>query len=128
MAHVYIKLNNLDRNNSVLYKFMKAERMFTVNLTWLKIRLSFLLTGLLLFSALTIGSHHHSDNAPHDDCSICIASAHSPAVSSSAGNLSAYTIAVFLEVSEKIFYLPIRAEIIYGSRAPPFNPQANHKL
>ena len=107
---------------------MEAERIFAMNLTRLKIRLSFLLTGLLLFSALTIGSHHHSDNAPHDDCSICIASAHSPAVSSSAGNLSAYTIAVFLEVYEKTFYLPIRAEIIYGSRAPPFNPQANHTL
>ena len=122
------KLNNLDRRNSVLYKLVKAERIFAMNLTRLKIRLSFLLTGLLLFSALTIGSHHHSDNAPHDDCSICIASAHSPAVSSSAGNLSTYTITAFLEVSEKTFYLPIRAEIIYGSRAPPFNPQANHTL
>jgi len=107
---------------------MKAERMFPVNLTLLKIRLSFLLTGLLLITALTIGSHNHSDNAAHDDCSICIASAYSPAVSSSVGNLSAYTIAVFLEVSEKTFYLPIRAEIIYGSRAPPFNPPTNNTL
>lgn len=118
----------LDKHNSVLYKSMKAERKFTVNLTWLKIRLSFLLTGLLLISALETGSHHHSDNAPHDDCSICIASAHSPAVSSSVGNLSAYTIAVFLDVSEKIFYLPVRAGIIYGSRAPPFPHRANHAL
>lgn len=107
---------------------MKAQRIFAMILTKLKTRIPFLLTGFLLFAALTIGLHHHSDNAAHDDCSICVASHHSSAVSSSAGNLSTYTVTTFLEVSEKTFYLPLRAKIIYGIRAPPFSSQTNHTL
>ncbi len=107
---------------------MKAQRIFAMILTKLKTRIPFLLTGFLLFAALTIGLHNHSDNAPHDDCSICVASHHFPAISSSAGNISVHTVTAFLELPEKTFYLPLRAKIIYGIRAPPFSSQTNHTL
>ena len=82
-------------------------------------KLSFVLIGLLLFSSLAVGVHHHNDNASHVDCPICIASTHTPAVSNNANNLFHREIVLPFKAPEEVLYLPLPEEASYPSRAPP---------
>ncbi|MBI5826625.1 MAG: hypothetical protein HZB22_02680 [Deltaproteobacteria bacterium] len=79
----------------------------------------FFLIGLLLFSAIAAGFHHHADNLPHDDCPVCVASARTPVVSATAGNAPFYGGAVFFETFQHDLFLPFVARALSGTRAPP---------
>jgi len=82
-------------------------------------RISIFLVGLLLFSVLATGFHHHVDNASHDNCLICVASSHSPAVADNGSNLFHREIVLPFKAQEEVFYLPLPEEVSSPSRAPP---------
>jgi len=82
-------------------------------------KISAILIGLLFFSALATGFHHHDDNKSHVDCPVCIASNHTPAVSDNGANLSHREIVLPFEAPEKIFYLPMPEKVSSPARAPP---------
>lgn len=82
-------------------------------------KLSFLLIGLLLFSSLSIGFHHHDDNKSHVDCPVCITSNHTPVVSNNGNNLFHIEIVLPFKAPEEVLYLPLPEEASSPSRAPP---------
>lgn len=77
------------------------------------------LIGFLLLFALSAGLHHHADNLPHGDCSVCAASAHSPVVSGHAADAPVYRGAVFFGIFQHDLFLPFVARALSGIRAPP---------
>lgn len=82
-------------------------------------KFSALLIGLLLFSVFATGVHHHDDNGAHVDCSICIVSTHTPAVSDNNINLVHRELVLPFKAPGKTFYLSLPEEPSSPSRAPP---------
>lgn len=85
----------------------------------MKKQLSLFVLILVLFSAIGFSFHHHDDGKHHDDCTVCIASNHTPTVSDSGANLFYREIVLPFEAPEKGFYLPLPDEVSSPSRAPP---------
>ncbi len=82
-------------------------------------KISVLIIGLLLFSALITSVHHHADNRVHDDCPVCAAAEHSPAASNGNYVITVSSAAVPFEPLRKVFYLSIPERTHFSIRAPP---------
>jgi hypothetical protein len=84
-------------------------------------KISVLIIGLLLFSALITSVHHHADNRVHDDCPVCAAAEHSPAASNGNYAITVSSAIVPYETLQKALYLPIPARTHSETRAPPLS-------
>ncbi len=85
-------------------------------------RLSVLIAGLMLFAVMITGFHHHEDNLPHADCSICVASDHSPALTHGVELIKLYKKVTYLDVAEEMYNLPLGEGSFAPVRAPPRIP------
>lgn len=85
----------------------------------MKKSLSVLVLALVIFAAIGAGAHYHKDGKLHDDCPVCVASNHMPAISGSYKNLSYIEIVLTFEASENVLYLSLTDKAYYPTRAPP---------
>jgi hypothetical protein len=83
-------------------------------------KISLLLAVVFLFTGIALGFHHHEDEESHEDCQLCLASAHiSLIISGDNDPLRLYQDKTYSGIVEKKLSYIQSLKRLSESRAPP---------